>query len=739
MNALSLFAELRTRFSEAVAQVAGAPPVDPLVRPSADAKFGDYQCNIAMSLAKTLGAKPRDVAERVKAAAAPLLSDLAEPLEIAGAGFINIRLKNAAMLARLRAIEPMAAATAAVDRCGIPPATAPQHVLVDYSSPNIAKQMHVGHLRSTIIGDVFVRALGFFGHTVTRQNHVGDWGTAIGMVVLGYWYVQMRFRRGESAAQIEERIRAFAVPKNEPLDRLNALGRQICDEWSDDLQDPAFDRFSEESFGAQRIGLDELELGYRFVQALIAIAQRLDWRVRNRQPSASAEGETEWERIANIPRKVTRMLQLGGARNEPERRAWQQARHISLAECQGVYDRLGVMLTERDVCGESFYEQGERLPRVVAELREKLGGAGRCSPDGTRAVFRTDAGAECVFLEQADGQPTYKTPEGQPQPLIVRKSDGAYLYATTDLAAVRYRIEELGARRLIYVTDARQKQHFEMFFRVARIVGWACHEVSLEHTTFGSVLGEDKKPLKTRDGRNIKLRELLDEAARRAFAVIQERRAAVDADGPSTVATAQERPVVPVAPAIADSAAADALDAGVGEGASAEESDAEIARIVGIGAVKYADLSRDRNTDYVFSWDKMLALQGNTAPYMLYAYARVRSIYRKAAATAGIAAQQVYASDLALAELAPAERALALRLCRLHETLETLAADLQPHVLCAYLYDLAADFMRFYESCPVLAAESESTRLARLRLCDLTARALRLGLHLLGIETLERM
>ena len=647
----SLINILREHFAVAVAAVAGQKPeeTDPMVRPAGDARFGDYQCNAAMSLARTLKARPREIAERIVVQVQPALENVAEPLEVAGPGFVNIRLKDEFLADYVREIppppesEPQAQARGRTeeretprsrlglgaeqaprshlglgsDRLGLPPVECPRKVVVDYSSPNIAKQMHVGHLRSTIIGDVFTRVLGLEGHEVIRQNHVGDWGTQFGMLIEHY------------------RDHPLPTPRTHE-DVLQAI--------EDDYR-AAQQRFKEDA------------------------------------------------RFADAARLAVGRLQSG----DPEaRRVWQQICAISRHAFLEIYQRLNVLLDDGDVCGESFYSDG--LAPVVAELRAKLGPGA-----GPRAELREDRGAQCIFLHDETGGPRFKNAKGEPLPMIVQKSDGAFLYATTDLAGLRYRIKELGARRLIYVTDARQRLHFQMLFAAARAVGWAGDDVTLEHVSFGSILGDNRRPLKTREGQNVRLRDLLDEAEKRAYELLEER------------------------------------DKGQEESDTSfsEDEKREIARRVGIAAVKYADLRSDRTSDYVFNWDKMLALQGNTAPYMIYAYARIRSIYRKAAERFG--SPDVYAADVPLALTEPAERALALRLARLRETIDVVAADLEPHTLCGYLYDLASDFMRFYEACPVLQAPDEPTRLSRLRLCDLTARTLKLGLGLLGIETIERM
>lgn len=612
---------LRARFGAAIANVLQDEHaiVDPLIRVSQDAKFGDYQCNVAMSLAKRLAAKPHDVARQI--AAAVRLADIAEPLEIAGPGFLNIRLKNEFLAAHLASVS--AAAGDFPGRLGVASTKHPRRVIVEYSSPNVAKIMHVGHLRSTILGDVFARVLAFIGHDVIRQNHVGDWGTQFGMLIA--WYAD------------------HPVPP-ESIDFLWA---------TEEDYKLAYAKFREDAEFAEK--------------ARLAVGR----------------------------------LQSGDAE---ARRVWQQICHASRAAFLATYNQLQVLLRDEDVRGESFYN--DRLADCVETLRRLFPPRDRSAPIPAEgfAEFREDAGAQCVFLYDAKGQPRYKGPEGAEVPVIVRKKDGAFLYASTDLAALRFRAHELKVDRIIYVTDARQKLHFQMFFSIARLAGWAPPALQLDHVTFGSVLGEDGTPLKTRDGQNVKLHELLDEAVARSAAVVDENERRRAADPGYTPLSHQERQ--------------------------------RIARAVGIGAVKYADLSRDRNGDYLFSFDRMLSMQGNTAPYMLYAYARIRSIYRKASES-DAAPHTSVKRPITLS--APAERVLAIRIARFGEIIDIVAADLLPHVLCAYLYDLAAEFMRFYEECPVLQAPDEATRASRMRLCDLTARALRLGLDLLGIETIDRM
>jgi arginyl-tRNA synthetase len=690
----SLLDQLRSQFEAALLAAFGdaVRGVDPQIRAAADPKFGDYQSNVAMSLAKRLGRKPRDVAQAIVDSLPAAAMEIIDPPEVAGPGFINLRLKAGFLQTSLESVppapieparsasegpavpaspDPTLSTSPGFDRLGIEPVADAerQTVVIDYSSPNVAKQMHVGHLRSTIIGDTLARLIEFQGHTVIRQNHLGDWGTQFGII-------------------LEELYDCGLLP------RILDLSHQA---WMKRLpRDP-----------------DALEAIYRAGNAKMSNA---DFGDRARRAVASLQARDfflilPWDIVT---RQSTRgILQL--------------------------YRQLGVTLAQGDIRGESFYHL--LLPGIVEELgvalrpHEVAGSERRAaSPRGIRAVCREDQGAICVFLENPDGTPAFRGPKGDPLPVIIRKSDGAFNYDTTDLAGLAYRINDfckqpirfqtetlpqallsvnpelgdlggLGADRILYVVGAPQKLHFEMLFATARALGWTRpgdgkKEVELQHVAFGSVLGEDRKMLRTRTGENVKLKDLLDEAVSRAGNLVRQ-----------TEADPEKR-----------------------RGFSDDEIK-HIAETVGIAAVKYADLCQNRNTDYVFSWDKMLALQGNTAPYMLYAYARICSIYRKGEGEQSAVSGQQSAITL----VDPAERSLALAILRLPETIESVADSLLPNILCEYLYELAGRFMTFYESCPVLQAGDDATRASRLRLCDLTARALRLGLALLGIRTLERM
>jgi len=593
---MNLKAYLEARISAALA-ACGAPAGSPaLVGPAVREEFGDYQANGVIAAARALRTRPCDLAEKVAAALAPGevgdISDLAEPPKVAGQGFINIRLRSDWLGRQLSAIYGDDEEGLGAEKVT---GAAKQTVVVDYSGPNLAKEMHVGHLRSTIIGDALARTLGFLGHTVIRQNHVGDWGTQCGMLV-----AYLRRMAGK--------LDAFANTAAVLLSDLEEYYRRAKECFDNDPE------FADEA----RRALVELQTGV----------------------------------------------------SEETTKAWKAWKHASLVHCWAVFNRLGIrQLADNGVVrGESAYN--EDLPKVVKALRKK-------------GLLVESQGAQCVFL------PDFRGKDDEPLPLIVQKSDEGYLYATTDLAAIRYRVGELKANRILYVTDSRQALHFRQVFAVARVAGFAPAGVSLEHVAFGMMLGADGKPFKTREGGTVKLMDLLDEAEKRAYSLVSEK-----------------------------------------SGELEESRRSEIARAVGIGAVKYADLAQNRASDYVFSWDKMLSLDGNTAPYMQYAYARIRSIFRKGGCDAPPSAK--------IAITDPAERALAMRLARFPETVAAVAAECLPNILCSYLYDLAGAFMGFYESCPVLQA-APPVRDSRLALCELTARVIRAGLGLLGIETIERM
>ncbi|MGA2229945.1 MAG: arginine--tRNA ligase [Tepidisphaeraceae bacterium] len=579
----TIIAQLTERFAAAIHAAFGIE-ADPLIGPSQNPQFGDYQSNAAMPLAKKLGQKPREIAEQIKAKVA--LGDIAQALTIAGPGFINVTLSHAWLAQELQRIESNR-------HLGIDAAPKPQRVVVDYSGPNVAKEMHVGHLRSTIIGDAISRVLEFQGHTVIRQNHVGDWGTQFGMLIA---FIERQNRPAGADAKLPE------------LEELYRAAKKKFDD------DPGFAETAR--------------------QAVV--------HLQGGQPQA-----------------------LG---------AWKSICAMSRAHYQALYERLGVKLTPADERGESAYNAD--LPAVVTELKQK-------------GLAETSDGATVVFI---DGR--------EKPPMIVQKGDGAFLYSTTDLAAIRYRANDLHANRIVYVHDSRQVHHFAQLFAVAKKAGWA-ENVSLEYAPFGTMLGEDGKPFKTRSGDLVKLDNLLTEATDRALRV-------VEAKNPQA------------------------------------SNKTAIANAVGIGAVKYSDLAKDRVADYVFSFDKMLALDGNTAPYLQYAHARIRSIFRKARelspspCTQGEGRGEGSATSPSAIPLeSPFELALAKHILRLGECLDMVARDLKPHLLCTYLYDLAVKFSGFYENCQVI--KDGIVDRGRLALCQLTAITMATGLDLLGIQHPDQM
>ena len=567
---------LAARFSTALEKAFGAEhaAADPVLRRG---QHADYQADVALGLARKLKVPPRQVAEQIVANLD--LAGLASKVEVAGPGFVNVTL-DADYLART------AQAAAADPRLGVGRAEKLDVVVIDYSSPNVAKEMHVGNMRSTIIGDAISRTLEFLGHKVVRQNHLGDWGTPFGML-------------------IEHLVDLGGDPSELSISDLDAFYRQ-----------------ARTKFDGQEGFADRARSRVVLLQAADAMTLEL------------------WRKLVD-----------------------ESTRYFAR-----VYEHIGVKLRPEDVAGESLYNP--MLHGVVDALR-------------AQGLLVESDGAQCVFPEG------YKNKEGDPLPLIVQKQDGGFGYAATDLAAVQYRIGKLGGTRLLYVVGAPQAQHFGMVFAVARAAGWLREPVVATHVGFGSVLGPDKKMFKTRSGEAVKLIELLEEAQELALATVVEKNPELD-----------------------------------------EATRDDVARKIGIGAVKYADLSSDRVKDYIFDWKRMLAFEGNTAPYLQYAYARIRSIFRRA---------DVSADPSAIVLREPAEKALALELLGFAAAVEDVATTLQPHRLCTYLYGVALSFTSFYEKCPVLKAEDEATKASRLALSDVTSRVLAQGLDLLGIQVPERM
>ncbi|HEX4054480.1 MAG TPA: arginine--tRNA ligase [Tepidisphaeraceae bacterium] len=626
---------------------------DPQISVSQNEKFGDYQSNAAMGLVKPVGEKtgqklnPRAIAEEIRSRLK--LGDMATEVTIAGPGFINVRLSPAWLATQLNTIVPDT-------RLGIAPVAEPQTIVVDYSGPNIAKEMHVGHLRSTIIGDAISRVFEFQQNRIIRQNHIGDWGTQFGRVVLAIWYHVLadHLHQSEDLDRLAKRMKEASDAKDEPAKA--AVVHSLVELHNYFLsQDPDGATIFEPRLRLLRLRLPVLEKLYQFVSAA----------------TESKAAEQEFigkDSLASLPRLFTTFIQNPkDPRNFQEKEAWLKAREATLETCAEIYAQLGVKLMPQDVRGESDYQ--DDLPGIVADLKS--------------------AG----IAVESEGAIVVQVP-GYESPLIIKKSDGGYLYGTTDLAAIRYRITKLGARRIVYSHDSRQQQHFNQVFWTARKIGWA-KDVTLDYAPFGTMLGEDGKPFKTRTGGTVKLKDLLDEAEDRALRVVTEK-----------------QPEMP------------------------EPRRRAIAHAAGIGAVKYADLSKDRVSDYVFSFDKMLALDGNTAPYLQYAHARIRSIFRKAAERAAPSAGDAKPGQILLES--PFELALAKHILRLGEVIDLVARELKPHHLCAYLYELATRFSGFFENCPVIQSPPP-TRESRLALCDLTARTLEVGLDLLGIEHPDQM
>jgi arginyl-tRNA synthetase len=562
-----------------------------LIKPAQDARHGDYQANFAMPLAKRLGRKPQELAQTI-ASRLPADGSI-ESAEVAGPGFINFRLNTSWLANALSGV-------AADSRLGVPLIASPQTIVIDYSSPNVAKPLHVGHLRSTIIGDALARLLRFQGHRVISDNHLGDWGTQFGILLYGY-----------------KNFRDEAALRTDPVREMTRL--------------------------------------YQHVRGLM----------QSDDEDADAQNP-----VADAVRAETAKLHAG----DPENVAlWKQFMPWCLEEIDQIYRRLDVHFDCTH--GESFYNP--MLPDVVEDWLK-------------RGLARQSEGAAAIFFG-----------EDEP-PALIRKKDGAFTYTTSDLATIKYRVERWNPDAMLYVVDARQALHFKNLFAAAR--RWGYDRVKLEHVSFGSVLGDNRRPLKTREGDVVELNDLLDEAMRRGGEAYEESLRERRASG-------REVP-----------------DLG------ADEKN-QIAEVVGLGAVKYADLSQNRTSDYVFNWEKMLATDGNTATYMQYAYARNRSIFRE-----GNADERRYRAEPPPVSLAqPSERALGLQLLRFPEAVAAATADFRPNVVTAYLWDLAKSFSGFYQTCPVLKAETPALRESRLLLCDLTARVIQRALNLLGIRTVERM
>jgi arginyl-tRNA synthetase len=656
MNPLAV---LKDRFTPALVPLVSDPArlaeMLGMIRPAQDVKFGDYQANFAMPLGKIIGKPPREVAAQIVAQTD--LADLCQPPEVAGPGFINLRLRDDWLLKELdQAVRD--------ERLGIPAAMNPRTIVVDYSSPNVAKPMHVGHIRSTVIGDALTRTLRFVGHRVISDNHLGDWGTQFGMIIFGYkHFVDAEAYR---ASPVQELGRLYKlvnrlVDYRESIKGLPALKQRLIERLADverlkmlpKMGDKAADKKAAQSLSKAQDGANAM------AQEVAALEAKI----------GAIEGDPGLALLAAENPHIQEAVLQETAKlhaDDPENlRLWNEFLPYCRDEIARVYGRLNVKFDHE--YGESFYHN--RLAAVVEDLRKK-------------GLAQDSQGAVCVFVE------------GFETPMIVQKKDGAFLYATTDLATIQYRMETWQSQSILYVVDHRQSEHFEKLFAVAR--KWGYERVQLEHVKFGTVMGADGRPFKTREGVAAGLESLLDEAVSRAAAVVAEN----DADGHLST-----------------------------------DRRTEIAEVVGIGALKYADLSQNRTSDYTFSYDKMLMMNGNTATYMQYSYARVSSIFAKG----GFDPATVRNSGAKIVLMHEAERALGLQLLRLAEALNEVETEFMPHYLTGYLFDLAKSYSAFFENCPVLKAESDALRNSRLLLCDLTARTIKLGLSLLGIQVVERM
>jgi arginyl-tRNA synthetase len=671
---MNLLALLRDRFAVALGDM-GLEATDvaqlmELVLPSQDTKFGDYQANCAMPLGKRLGKPPREVAQQLVHRLD--VAQLCEPPEIAGPGFINLRLKNEWLA------KQVSTASSDSERIGVATAVKARTIVIDFSSPNVAKPMHVGHIRSTVIGDALYRILRFLGHRVISDNHLGDWGTQFGMIIYGYkHFADDEALRNHAVAELSRLyklvnslveyhdIRTTKLPATEK--KLADVERQLGQMRS--APPPPVEKDAKAH--TKRLRQTESQLG-ELQGELAELKAMLD----------NVDGNPELSKIAAAHVDIGQQVLQETARlhgGDPVNvELWRRFLPACLAEIEVIYKRLGVTFDR--TLGESFYQ--DRLRGVVKDLADK-------------GLARESDGAICVFLE------------GHEVPFIVQKQDGAFLYATSDLATIQYRMSEWRPDTILYVVDHRQSLHFEQLFAAARL--WGYRDVELQHVAFGTVLGDDGRPFKTRSGTSVGLAGLLDEAVERALAIVSQN----DDARPEPMLSMDER--------------------------------RQVAERVGIGAIKYADLAHNRTSDYVFSYDKMLAMTGNTAAYMQYSYARVRSIFAKggldqsairgSTELANVNSQSV----IPILVTTPQERTLAISLLQFAESLDRVVADYRPNHLTAYLFELASRYSDFFENCPVLRAETDELRTSRLLLCDLTARTIKCGLNLLGIEVVERM
>ncbi len=649
--------QIRTRFAPLLSQL----QVDPadylgLIRPAQDIRFGDYQANFAMPLAGKLKRNSRELAAEIVSQLD--LSGLCDSPEVAGPGFINLRIRDGWLQQQLQA--------ALTDpRIGVEPAKEPKTYVIDYSSPNVAKPMHVGHIRSTVIGDSLSKTISFLGHRVITDNHLGDWGTQFGMIIYGFKHFGDR-----------------AEYQKSPIAHLTGLYRLVRKlvDYREALADlPKTEKFLQETesklkqLKAQPAPADKREakeLAKEIDKTTARFAEQREDLASLQKKIAAVEADprlsqlaAEHSRIDQAVLEETAKLHAGDADNL---KLWQEVLPYCREDMQRIYSRLTIRFDHE--LGESFYH--EMLGPVVSSLKQS-------------GLARESDGAICVFLDGFD------------TPMIVQKRDGAFLYSTSDLATIEYRVKTWNPDVILYVVDHRQHEHFEKLFAAARL--WGYKDVDLVHVSFGTVLGDDGKPFKTREGDTVGLESLLDEAESKARNVLSQ----LHGEG----------------------------------GEQLPENAGKIAEVIGIGALKYADLSQNRASDYKFSYDKMLELRGNTATYSQYCYARVMGSLRNAETT--VEAMQGQPAPIQFTE--PIERTLGLALARFGETLEEVTVDYRPNLLASYLFDLTQTFFRFYDQCSVVQAATPELKVSRLQLCALTAMTIRTGLGLLGIEVVERM
>lgn len=655
---MNVLKELRGRLAIALQPLIDDPgPFAQMVRPAQDSRFGDYQANCAMPLKGVLGKNPREIAEQIVDQLE--VSDLCEPPEIAGPGFINLKLKDDWIAARIGEL-------IRDEKLGVESPDSRRKYVIDFSSPNVAKPMHVGHLRSTVLGDALCRILRFLGHEVVSDNHIGDWGTQFGMIIYGYkHFLNPNAYESQPVVELARLYRLVNQlgdyhASKKLVEELNAKLPELQQEFEEKKSSVnVSDKNEKKQLGRLEANISSLK------DQLNAAQEKIDFIEADSELKTLAEAHAD---IATQARLETARLHAGDDENNA---LWKRFLPECLDMLHGMYERLDVSFDLE--LGESYYQP--MLADVVSDLEEK-------------GLAQESDGAICVFVE------------GNAAPFIVRKQDGAYTYATTDLATIQYRVEQLQADVVLYVVDARQSEHFKLLFETAR--KWGFDRTTYQHISFGTILGEDKRPYKTRSGDTIGLEGLIDEAVFRARAIVDANDDAKP-DGPELDGAARQ----------------------------------SIAEIVGIGGIKYADLKHNRESDYVFSWDKMLAKEGETATYIQYAHARVDGIFRKGNLVRDEIRETASGGTILLEK--PEERTLALQLLRFAETLASVEDDFRPNLLTQALFDTANTFSSFFVNCPVLKAESETLRNSRLLLCDLTARVLKTGLSLLGIDAPDRM